>query len=61
MAADPKDALALLEQLAAEPGGLADLDEETRNRLRIAAGRLAHPDGLVRRDLRRPLFRLTLR
>jgi len=46
-------ALALLEALAEDRGKLADLDQETRKRLGIAAGRLAHPDARAKRKLDR--------
>ncbi len=45
------DWLEALERLAREPDALAGLDPETRKRLRIAAGRLAHPNVEEKRKL----------
>ena len=54
--ADPRDvaaALELLEAMAADRGILASIDLETRNRLLIAAGRIAHPGAKEERKLAR--------
>ncbi len=52
-------ALALFEAFAADRGMLADLDADSRRRLTIAAGRLAHPDAREERKLTRAFRKKT--
>jgi NAD(P)-dependent dehydrogenase (short-subunit alcohol dehydrogenase family) len=51
------DAARLLETLIAAPHLLAELDDDTRRRLSIAAGQLSRPDRYVRKQARKGLVR----
>ncbi|MDG1455556.1 MAG: hypothetical protein P8R38_05060, partial [Planctomycetota bacterium] len=48
-----EEILIWLEELAADHSTLASMDEETRNRLRAAAGKISFPDRSDRRSLAR--------
>ncbi|MGE4618218.1 MAG: SDR family oxidoreductase [Planctomycetota bacterium] len=49
----PEEILEWLEKLAGDHSQLAQFDEETRNRLRAAAGKISFPDRVERRNLAR--------
>jgi hypothetical protein len=49
--------VALLEGLAAEPRRVAELSDELRRRLMVAAGQLSRPDRYMRKAMRKGLNR----
>ena len=55
--ADPAALVALLEGLAAEPARVAELSDDLRRRLMVAAGQLSRPDRYVRKAIRKGLNR----
>jgi NAD(P)-dependent dehydrogenase (short-subunit alcohol dehydrogenase family) len=54
---DPDALITLLEEFAAEPRKVAELTDEQRRRLMIAAGQLSRPDRYTRKALRKGLNR----
>ncbi len=55
------EAAALIEALVEAPHRMADLDDDTRRRLVVAAGQLSRPDRYVRKAVRRGLNRRAAR
>jgi len=52
---DPTPLIALLEALADDPAKVAELTDDERRRLMVAAGRLSRPDRYARKAMRRSL------